>query len=85
LLRISWHDVQKVSVLVTSSAVLNAPQKMMPAMKPAITRTPRLNTELGRRSTPQISQAKANARLHNGGLGGEVSTVVIAAAPARRA
>jgi hypothetical protein len=34
--------MQKVSVLVASSAVLNPPQKTMPAMKPPMVKKPRL-------------------------------------------
>src|SRR5689334_22030861 len=75
--------MQKLSVLVASKAVLNAPQKMIPATKPASTSAPRLNTELGRRSTLQISRAKATARRHSDGC--ETSAVVISALQARLA
>jgi len=37
--RISWHEVQNVSVLVSSSAVSKPPQKITPAAKPASTST----------------------------------------------
>src|ERR1043165_2229005 len=57
LSRISWQPVQNFSVLVISSAVLKAPQNTTPAINPASTRSPRLNTELGRRSPPQSSSA----------------------------
>src|SRR5689334_9552412 len=43
LSRISWQEVQNFSVLVNSFAVLKAPQKIMPAAKPASTSTPRPN------------------------------------------
>ena len=59
LSRISWQPVQNFSVLVTSSAVLKPPQKITPATKPASTSTPRLNTELGRRSTSHSSTREA--------------------------
>ena len=39
---ISWQEVQKVSVLVSSKAVLKPPQKMIPAMKPPMVRKPKL-------------------------------------------
>ena len=39
---ISWQEVQNVSVLVSSSAVLKAPQKTTPAMKPPMVKKPRL-------------------------------------------
>src|SRR5215467_10320995 len=84
LSRISWQEVQKGSVLVSSKAVLNAPQKRMPAMKPPSTRAPRLNIELGRRSTVHISRANASARRQIEGC--ENSVAVIAAPPwAKRA
>ncbi|MNG41242.1 hypothetical protein D3C84_1302960 [compost metagenome] len=42
LSRISWHDTQNFSVLVSSRAVLKPPQKMIPAMNPPRVRKPRL-------------------------------------------
>src|SRR3954447_13019137 len=48
LLRISWHEVQNFSVLVTSSAVLKAPQNRTPQTKPPNARKPRLRCVLGR-------------------------------------
>src|SRR6478752_8762201 len=57
--RISWQEVQNFSVLVSSSAVLNAPQNMMPAMNPPSTSTPSANTELGRRSVSHRSHPNA--------------------------
>src|SRR3954453_20130932 len=62
LSRISWQEVQKFSVLVSSSPVLKAPQNITPATKPASTSTPRLNTLLGRRSTVHNSRANAVKR-----------------------
>src|SRR5690242_21534213 len=79
--RISWQETQNVSVLVSSSPVLNAPQKITPATKPASTRNPRLNMELGRINTPQISRANESTRLQKDGLG--TSVVVIAVSSAR--
>src|SRR5262245_8272094 len=43
-----WQLVQKVSVFVNSSAVLNAPQNAMPQTKPPTVRKPRLKCTLGR-------------------------------------
>jgi hypothetical protein len=54
-------------------------QNMIPAMKPAITRTPRLNTELGRRSTSQISSANASMRRQRAGRGASAAVVIAAA------
>src|SRR5262245_45390082 len=82
LVRISWQLTQNFSVLVSSSAVLNAPQNRMPAINPASTSAPRLNTVLGRRSTPQMSQPNAHARDQNEGRG--ASVVVIAGPRGRR-
>ena len=49
LSRISWQPVQNFSVLVSSIAVLKAPQNRMPPMKPPIVKKPRLKCTLGRR------------------------------------
>src|SRR3954466_4999394 len=62
LSRISWQLVQNFSVLVISSAVLKPPQKMTPATKPASTRTPSPNTELGLRSTFHSSTTNVQIR-----------------------
>jgi hypothetical protein len=74
--------MQKGSVFMSSNTALKAPQKMMPAAKPASTRMSRLNTVLGRRSTFHMSRANANARRANDG--GEASVTVTAAPRARR-
>src|SRR5215467_5864123 len=79
--RISWHEVQNVSVLVSSRAVLKPPQKMMPATNPASTRNPKLKIALGRINTPQISNANESVRRQNEGRG--TSVVVIAVLPDR--
>src|SRR5205085_10749526 len=76
LSRISWQPVQNFSVLVSSSAVLKPPQKITPATKPASTSTPRLNTELGRRSTPHNSQTKPHTRRGNDARGGRSAAVI---------
>src|SRR5215470_17190365 len=81
---ISWQDVQNFSVLVTSSAVLNAPQKITPATKPPSTNAPSPNTELGRISTSHSSRVKFHARLIIPTFGGGRSSVLIAVHPARR-
>src|SRR5262245_673044 len=73
--------MQKASVFVSSRAVLKAPQKIMPAMKPANTRNPRLKTELGRRSTSQILTAKESVRCQKEGSGASVVVIVVPRAP----
>src|SRR5262249_54233129 len=80
----SWQEVQNFSVLVTSSAVLNAPQKITPATKPPSTNAPSPNTELGRISTSHISRVKFHARLIIPTFGGGRSSVLIAFHPLRR-
>src|SRR4029079_3649741 len=72
---------QKVSVFVSSSAVLNAPQKIIPATKPASTRKPRLKIELGRRSTSQSLRAKVSARCQKEGCGASVVVIVAPQGP----
>src|SRR6478736_2079657 len=84
LSRISWQPVQNFSVLVNSSAVLKPPQNTTPATNPANTRTPRPNTELGRRSTPHNSTTKAQSRANHDWRGAAGSTALIAAPRAQR-
>src|SRR5262249_37196122 len=84
LSRISWQNVQNFSVLVSSSAVLKPPQKITPATKPARTRTPRPNTELGRTNTPHNSTANCRILVKSPGLEAGFSSVLIERLPARR-
>src|SRR6185503_6672271 len=59
---ISWHEVQNFSVLVTSSAVLKAPQNSTPQMKPPSARNPRLQCVLGRLAMRQNQIMSALSR-----------------------
>src|SRR4249920_1994907 len=80
LSRISWQLVQNFSVLVSSSAVLNPPQKITPATKPASTSTPSPNTELGRRSTSHKSRTNLHIRVSRE-VGGAAGAAVLIGAP----
>src|SRR6476620_6553799 len=63
LSRISWQLVQNFSVLVNSSAVLNAPQNMMPHTKPPNARNARLKCVLGWIAISQNQKSNAFNRV----------------------
>lgn len=58
LVFISWQEMQNVSVFVSSSAVLNAPQNMTPPTKPPSVRKPRLSVAAGVLTIFQTQESK---------------------------
>src|SRR5690606_18597816 len=56
--------MQNTSVLVTSSAVLNAPQKITPPRKPPSVRKPRLSVAAGVETSFHAHRAAAFSRAH---------------------
>src|SRR5262245_18519416 len=58
VVRISWHEMQNVSVLVSSIAQLKPPQNKTPPIAPTMSSPPSENRVLGREMTAQVRAMK---------------------------